>query len=273
MSQRSSESSLRWARAWLGLDNADPAAFRHHQAARPAEKEAAERDEAGRRQKAIALFLQGKPLDGGDPASLYLAGRGLPMAAFPRVPRGLRFLAECWCAEVNLRLPAMVAAITRRGHHVATHRTYLMAERGAWTKARLKAPKKVLGAFGGGVIPLWRGATGKPLAEALPDETVTIAEGIEDALTVALHQPAWRALAAISLGNMAAIELPEALADVVLIFDRDGENPQARAARERAVRALMDQGRSVREVRPPEGFKDFNAWHQAHQQQQGRGAA
>jgi hypothetical protein len=71
---------------------------------------------------------------------------------------------------------------------------------------------------------------------------------------------------------MAAAVLPPQCLDVVLAFDRDGENAQARAARERAVRTLMEQGRSVREVRPPEGFKDFNAWHQA-QEQQGRGAA
>jgi hypothetical protein len=59
------------------------------------------------------------------------------------------------------------------------------------------------------------------------------------------------------------VQLPEQLSDLILAFDRDGENPAARAGRERAVRQYMEQGRSVREVFPPQGHKDFNAWHQA----------
>lgn len=264
--------ALRWARAWLGIDQAGAGSFQTRQAARPVEREGAERDEEGRRQKALALFLAGKPLVPGDPAALYLAGRGLPLEGFARPPRALRFLAECWNSETGLRLPAMVAAVTKRGRHVATHRTWLMAERSSWTKARLRVPKKVLGSFGGGVIPLWRGASGKPIAEAVEGETTAIAEGIEDALTLALAEQNWRALACVSISNMAAVELPPACEDIVLAFDRDGENPQARQARERAVRALLEQGRSVREVKPPEGFKDFNAWHQAMCADQARSA-
>jgi hypothetical protein len=30
-----------------------------------------------------------------------------------------------------------------------------------------------------------------------------------------------------------------------------------------AVERMLRQGRSVREIRPPEGHKDFNAWHLA----------
>jgi hypothetical protein len=258
--------ALRWSRHWLGLERATPGSFRVQQAQRPEERERAERDAEGKRQKAIALFLQGKPLAESDPAAQYLAARGISLRQLGRVPRGLRFLAECWCAEAGIRLPAMLAAITRQGQHVATHRTYLMQDRGAWRKARLEAPKKVLGAFAGGFIPLWRGASGRPISEASAGEVTAIAEGIEDALTVALHSPEWRVLAAVSLSNMASVQLPKACADIVLIFDRDGENPQARAARARAVRALLEQDRSVREVSPPEGFKDFNAWHQAQRE-------
>lgn len=264
--------ALRWARDWLGLERAAPGSFRTVAAARPVEREGAERDAEGKRQKALALFLSGQPLDGTDPASRYLAGRGLDLLRLPRLPRGLRFHPAVWCQEAATQLPAMLGAVTLRGRHVATHRTYIAEQRGAWVKAPLAKAKKVLGGYQGAVIPLWRGASGKPIAEAAEDETVAIAEGIEDALTVALHQPDWRALACVSLSNMANVVLPPACHDLVLIFDRDGENPQARAARERAVRSLMEQDRSVREVRPPEGFKDFNAWHQA-QAQQGRGAA
>lgn len=256
--------ALRWARAWLGLERGGPAP-RQVQAVRPEEIERQERDAEGKRQRAISLFLQGKPLQADDPAALYLAGRGLDLRQFGRVPRALRFLPNCWCQEASQQLPAMLAAVTRRGHHVATHRTYLMAERGTWRKARLAAPKKVLGQLRGGFIPLWRGASGRPIAEAQEGEQLAIAEGIEDTLTVALHMPEARAIAAVSLSNMAAVELPEACNDVLLIFDRDGENAQARVGRLRAARTLLEQGRSVREAFPPEGFKDFNAWHQAQQ--------
>jgi hypothetical protein len=265
--------ALRWSRRFLGLDTGG-ADFRIVQATRPESVQRAERDAEGKRQKALALYLAGTPLDGTDPASLYLATRGLALAQFPRIPRALRFVPACWCAEVSRPLPAMVAAIMRRGRHVATHRTYLAQQRGVWGKAPLNAPKKVLGQFSGGFIPLWRGASNRPIAEAVSGEVTAIAEGIEDALTIALHEPQMRVLAAVSIGNFADIVLPEACDDVLLVFDRDGENPQARQARIKAVRVLMEQGRSVREARPPEGFKDFNAWHQAEvRAQQGRGAA
>lgn len=265
--------ALRWARAWLGLSEANPAGFGRVQAAKPERPEHAELDREGKTQKARALWLAGEAIPG-TPVEAYLAGRGIELAALGRVPGALRFLPKCWCAEAETQLPAMVAAITRRGVHVATHRTYLAEERGTWRKAPLRKAKKVLGAYAGGIISLVRGPSGKPLAQAPDDDQVAIAEGIEDALTVALHEPALRSLACISLSNMAAVELPPQLADVVLVFDRDGENPQARAARERAVRAFMEQDRSVREVRPAEGFKDFNAWHQAlREREQGKGQA
>lgn len=259
--------ALRWARAWLGLSELDPAAFRRVQAQarqRAEETQAQqERDAEGKRQKAIALFLAGRPLQAGDPVMGYLAGRGLDLRQLGRIPRGLRFHPGCFNAEAGIALPAMLAAVQRRGQHIGTHRTWLMQDRGSWTKARLAKPKKVLGRVKGGHIPLWRGASGRPLAEAREGDVVAITEGIEDALTVALHSPEWRVLAAYSIDNMAELALPEACQDVVLVFDRDGENPQARQARARAERALLEQGRSVRPVRPPEGFKDFNDWHQA----------
>jgi hypothetical protein len=262
--------ALKWSRQFLGLDSGH--SFTTRQAQRPVERQTAERDAEGKRLRAKALFLEAAPVDGSDPASLYLAGRGLDLAQFRKFPRALRFHAGVWCQEVSQKLPAMVAAVQKRGVIVAAHRTYLAQLRGQWTKAPLAKAKKVLGGYAGGFIPVWRGASGRPIAEAVSGEVTCIAEGIEDALTIALHQPDWRALACVSLSNMAAVELPAACDDVMLAFDRDGENPQARHARARAVRTLLEQGRSVREARPPEGFKDFNAWHQAGAEQ-GRGVA
>jgi len=264
--------ALRWSRAWLGLESADPGSFRRVQAARPASAADGERDADGKRAKARAMWLGARPILG-TPAEAYLAGRGIRLAELGRAPSALRFDPACWCAEASRPLPAMLAAIVRDGQHVATHRTYL-AQRGAgWTKAALDAPKKVLGRMAGGFIPLARGLSGKPISAAPGDDTVALAEGIEDALTVALHTPEWRVLAAVSLGNMGDLVLPEQLADLVLVFDRDGENAQARQARLRAARRFLEAGRSVREVRPPEGFKDMNVWHQAMEAAQRSGVA
>jgi len=46
-----------------------------------------------------------------------------------------------------------------------------------------------LGPFRGDRIRLWRGASGKPLKDALPGETVVIGEGLKDALTAACAAP------------------------------------------------------------------------------------
>ncbi len=255
--------ALRWARAWLGLDAADPSAFRTQRADPVQRRQEAERDEEGRRQKARALWHGAKPI-GDDPAAAYLRGRGLDLARLPRLPGALRFDPACWCQEVRRPLPAMLAAIVRGPDIIGCHRTYLAPRPGGgWGKAPLAAAKKVLGQVGGGVIALHRGASGRPLRDAPEGDVAAIAEGIEDALTVALHCPEWRALACVSLGNMGSVQLPPAIGEVVLVFDRDGENQQARAGRQRAERAFLEDGRAVKAVRPPEGFKDMNAWHQA----------
>lgn len=262
-------SALRWARAWLGLAAHDP---RLQQVAPvvPAKREPAPEDEEGR-QKAKALWLGGRLLPG-TPAEAYLAARGITLEGLGRAPGALRFRPDVWCAERRINAPAMLAAIVRDGKTVGCHRTYLGQVGGRWGKAPIQAAKKVLGRIGGGFIPLWRGASSRPVSEAPADDVLAICEGIEDGLTIALHQPDWRVFACISLGNMAAIRLPEVFQDVVLIFDRDGENPQARAGRERAAEELLNQGRSVREVTPPLGFKDFNAWHCYNLSQPRRGA-
>jgi hypothetical protein len=157
--------------------------------------------------------------------------------------------------------PAMVAMIVDQGRSIGAHRTFLAPDgRG---KARIRSAKKVLGQHKGGLIPLWRGASDKPLKEAPEGDVIAIAEGIEDALTIALHCPEWRVVACINIGNMAELTLPPAIGEVRLCLDRDGENPACAAARERAVERYQREGRRVFEMRPPEGFKDFNEWHQA----------
>lgn len=251
---------LRWARAWLGLE-AGP--LPEGRAPAPPPKRERQEDPERAQKAARALWMGARPIEG-SPVAAYLDGRGVGLGALGRVPRVLRYRPDAWCSERNIRAPAMVAGIVRRGRIVGAHRTFLApGPAGRWTKAPIASAKKVLGSMRGGFIPLHRGASGKPFAEAPEDDVLAIAEGIEDALTIALHMPEWRVVAAVSVGNFAELVLPESFADLVLIWDRDGDNPSARQARERAVARFMGEGRSVREQRPPEGFKDFNQWHMA----------
>jgi hypothetical protein len=253
--------ALRWARGWLGLGEARPGGRAAAVAPPPPRDQERERREAEeRRQKGRGLWAAGVPIVG-TPAEVYLAGRGIELETLGRAPNVLRFNPRTWCSERGGEHPAMVALIQDQGVTIGAHRTYLAADgRG---KARLKAAKKVLGQHKGGLIPLWRGASDKPLKEAPEGDTVAIAEGIEDALTIALHCPEWRVVACVSIGNMAELALPPAVSEVRLCFDRDGENPACAAARERAVERYQREGRRVFEMRPPEGFKDFNDWHTA----------
>jgi len=64
-------------------------------------------------------------------------------------------------------------------------------------------------------------------------------------------------LAAVSLANMAAMALPEAVATVIVGADNDAPGSKAAASLERAVAAFQGQGRSVRVARGPAG-RDLN---------------
>jgi hypothetical protein len=260
--------AMEWARGWLGLGTAQalpPAAAR--QAADRQRDQAGADDLVRMRKAALRLFLEAVPSIIGTPAAAYLAGRAIDLAELRRVPRALRFHPACWNREADARLPTMLAAIVNNeGVHLATHRTWLAEQApGRWTKAQLRDPKMTLGSYAGGFIPLWRGASGVPLAKAPEGETVALAEGIETALSVALACPELRVLAAVSLANMARVQLPPSVAELILCADNDGaENLAATAALDRAAQRFLAEGRVVRIARSTVG-KDFNDCLQAEQ--------
>lgn len=251
-------SAMRWARDWLGGHDRAPKDRRE----RPA-RQSGPSDHAGdaerRRRRALALFLEAREDVRETPVAAYLAGRGIRLEVLGRAPRALRFHPEIWCREVDRKLPAMLAAVTDgAGLHIATHRTWLAeGDAGTWRKAPLRDPKKSLGTFAGGFIPLWRGRSRKPLAKAPHGETVAIAEGIETALSVALACPELRVLAAVALANMKRIELPATVTRVVICADNDRGNPKAQALVQQAAERFAAQGRAVGIAKPPVG-KDFN---------------
>lgn len=252
--------------SWLGLTGSSRAQSRSAVAAPPHRPEVSG-DETTRRarqsERAFGVWLSARSAIRGTPVERYLDGtRGIPLARLGRQPAALRFHPELRAEERYW--PAMVAVICGTGGGKAApigiHRTFLHVRAdGSVGKAPIPAPKRVMGSMRGGIIPLWRGRSGKPLAQAPADDVLAITEGIEDALTVALAEPAWRVVAAVSIGNLAAIELPPALLDVVICADNDAAGSPAARALAAAVVRFQDQGRRVRLASPPEGVKDFNA--------------
>lgn len=245
-----------WALRFLGNDVLVPARMRAPPAQEPPRK-------GGNGQ---ALYLQAWQFSWENPVGQYLIGRGIEPARVAWPLRALRYHPTCWNSEAGENLPAMVAAIVNpmTGEHVATHRTWLAKDhRLGWIKAPLGQPKKSVGHVKGGVIALTRGHYTRALPRPGPREGCVIAEGIENALVGAMLFPEWRALAAVSVGNLPAIELPGKIRSVTLMKDRDGENVAVMETREAAYARWDLEGRKVEVWEPPEGCHDAaDYWRQ-----------
>lgn len=132
----------------------------------------------------------------GTPVELYLRNRGLTLP----VPDSLRYAAKLpyWDAETRTESfhPGMLADVaTADGMIRSVHRTYLTAE---GKKAAMEEPKKVMspiGTISGGAIQLY---------EALENEWLCVAEGIETSLAVrsALGLPVWATVSATMMAKL-----------------------------------------------------------------------
>lgn len=286
--------AIRWAKSWLGIDGADPGRLRQHRIEAKAAREtrdAAAADETRRKRGAARkLWHEGVPI-AGTPAEAYLAARGIDLRALGRAPGILRYHGEVWCAERRAPHPAMLAGVLGLdGEQVAVHRTYLScggptgadlcggptasprpappagapgwpvggAAAGQWTKASIATPKKVLGGFAGGHIPLWKGAHRQTLRDVPAGTAIYVSEGIEDGLTAACADPSLRVVAAVSLGNLGALALPAQAGPIVIIGQNDGAGSEAASALARAIAAQRARGLRVMIARPPAGVKDVN---------------
>lgn len=248
-----------WLRSWLGIDNLDPDRLaseraKARKAAAKSEKDAAEKAEKNRR-RAHHLYLSAVPYPG-TPAEAYLQSRALDFAgAGIAYPGAIRFAADVYCAETRGKLPAMIAPIQGLdGRHLGTHRTWLQPDGSG--KATLVEAKKSLGKYRGGFIPLWKGEHKCSMKDLPPGTRIYVSEGIEDGLSIALARPTARVIAAVSLSNIGALELPDHC-PIYLLAQRD-EKMRAIEAFETALGALQERGYAVFLVYPPEGFKDYN---------------
>ena len=207
----------------------------------------------------LRIFAAAEPSIAGTAAEFYLQGRGIDLRRLGRQPASLRFHPALRNTETGRALPALVAAITGPdGTLQAVHRTWLAQDdAGAWRKAPLAVAKSSLGPVAGGLVRLWRGRSGRPLAGAMADETLLIGEGIETVLSAVIAAPDLRAASAVSLGNLCRIELPAAVRSVIVLGENDGSEAAQRVLRA-ALQRLAATGRTVRLARPPAGYKDLN---------------
>lgn len=225
------------------------------------------------------------------PAVRYLRGRGVDLARFPGKVKALRHHPDlhhgpsCWCkGDYNapgnhVHYPAMLAPISAAtGQFMAVHRTFLQLQPDARvTKAPVgKDAKLCLGRYAGGLIRLWKGIKVNPetgettmrpslgeLAKRLEagrGEKIELhlAEGIEDALSIAQHFPELTVAAAVSVSNWGGLVYPPAVGAVTLWRDNDAHGAQADRDFDKVIRNAQAQGLKVKVVRPPEGFKDVN---------------
>ena len=136
----------------------------------------------------------------------------------------------------------MVAAVTTWPDHdvVAVHRTFLTAD--GRKKASVSLNKMMLGQCSGGAVRL-----------AQADEELTLAEGIETALSIlqVTGKPTW---ACLSTSGLKAVLLPSQVKTVTIAADGDEAGEKAT---QEAARRFHLEGREVRIARPP-AYMDFN---------------
>lgn len=192
--------------------------------------------QAERSAVALSVWRSAIPADG-TPVVAYLASRGLTCS----LPPSLRFHSGLKHPSGGI-WPCMVALVKRGVDDtpLAIHRTFLARE--GQGKAPVKPAKMMLGPCRNGAVRLGD-----------PGEVLMIGEGIETCLAAmqTTGHPAW---AALSTSGLRALDLPDAVRDVIVLAD--GDDPGEEAARDCAQR-WMRQGRRVRIARPPRGM-DFN---------------
>jgi DNA primase len=198
-------------------------------------------DAKERIEAALAIWRASQDI-AGTLAETYLRSRGITLSSLP----SLRFHPGRQHASGGV-WPAMVALVVHgeTGEALAVHRTFLA--RDGQGKAPVNPPKMMLGPCRGGVVRLGE-----------PGDVLMVGEGIETCLaaTRATGKPAW---AALSTSGLRSLDLPSAIAKVIVLAD--GDEP-GEAAAQHCARRWQREGRGVRIARPPSGM-DFNDLLQA----------
>ena len=193
-------------------------------------------DAKARTEAALAIWRASHDI-AGSLGETYLRSRGITPSPLP----SLRF-HPCLKHASGGIWPAMVALVVQgeTGETLAVHRTFLA--RDGQGKATVDPPKMMLGPCRGGVVRLGE-----------PGDVLMVGEGIETCLAAmqATGKPAW---AALSTSGLRSLDLPRAIAEVIVLAD--GDEP-GEAAAQHCARRWQREGRGVRIARPPSGM-DFN---------------
>jgi hypothetical protein len=198
-----------------------------------------------RRHWAQRIYDSSKRLTASSLAAAYLTSRDLngPYPDNFRFNSGLRY------KKTGQYYPALVAPVVGKdGEFLGILRTFLSSNTPD-LKAPVSDPKLSLGPTRGGAVR----ATSR-----LVFDTLVLAEGVEDALTIAqsTSHPVW---AAVGTG-LALVQVPDFVQRIILAADAD---EPGRLAADKAAREFYRQGREVRIAFPPAG-KDFNQYLRTH---------
>lgn len=271
--------TVRWAKGWLGIESMDGDALeKQRKRMEMAQRRAEQRRDGVRedkRQQAEGMWIGAGKLIG-SPAMEYLrATRGIDFAAIGAIPSALRFRGDVYHGEHQRKLPAMCSAFwSVDARIVGCHLTFLYRlPDGRWDKLpnmvvdgkQVRVAKKIRGPTAwGGHIPICKGTFKGPLRDIPSGMPVFVAEGIENAASVAMARPDERIVAAGTVGNLGKLELPPQAGDLILICDNDPVGSKAADSLEKQIRAQQlrarEQGspRKVRCLWPSPEFKDFN---------------
>lgn len=238
--------ALQWVKTWFGgtAPAIDEATRAKSQAKRETAGVEADQQKQVRVARAGDIWRASAPLEG-SPAERYLLNRLYGFHIPDPVYEGgsLRWnAAERIPGSIGTMVALMTDPVTGRPSGV--HRTYLDA-------GAAKIERKMLGLKG--VVRLW------------PDDTVTmglsIAEGIETALSAAVLLHATPIWAALDAGNVAAFPALNGIDAVTIYADNDIEKNGRRAGQQAAIECAdrwLAEGREAVIRMPREGDHDFN---------------
>ncbi len=183
------------------------------------------------------VFRESRPIERGDEACRYLAGRGLRLYDLPesiRLHPGMPYRDG---GAVLGTFPTMLATVTdAAGRALSMHRTFIQDG----TKAPVPAPKKLMQG-----LPL----SGAAIRLTPVSRSLGIAEGVETALAASelFEVPVWSCL---STSGIEAFDPPEGVEHVIVFADNDA-NFAGQAAAYRAAHRLAIKGYEVEVCIPP----------------------
>jgi len=171
-------------------------------------------------------------------AEHYLSSRGIVLAP----PPSIRFIALRKHREFGWPFPVMVAGLQDRDDQFSgVLVTYLAADGSG--KAPVDPVRKTYGVLRGSTVRL-----------APAGERLVMCEGIETGLSVAQACPELPVWCALSAMNLARVDVPTCVREIIIAAD--GDEAGERAAKAAATKFLRE-GRGVRIARPEPG-RDFN---------------